>query len=231
MITEAAEAFHSTTGKSASMRIYESMRDRIVSMELPPGATISRAEMAKSYDVSQTPMREAMQRLESDGLIRIYPQSKTIVTRIDIKALKEAHFLRLAVESEVIRTLAENPDKTLISRAQTLVDMQNSLIGNLEEIALFNQFDEKFHRMLFAGAGQENLYTMLSEKSGHMARARRLDLPKSGKMQGIVEGHAAIIKGINAGNSDQALVALREHLAGTIAHVDALQLETPDYFR
>src|SRR3546814_18038529 len=66
----------------ASQRIYDDLRSRIVSLELPPGTTRSRGALAKHYDVSLTPIREAMQRLEQDGLMRTFPQSKTARTSV-----------------------------------------------------------------------------------------------------------------------------------------------------
>src|SRR3546814_6143369 len=147
----------------ASQRIYDDLRSRIVSLELPPGTTLSRGALAKHYDVSLTPIREAMQRLEQDGLIRIFPQSKTVVTKIDVAQLYEAHFLRVAVESEVARRLASAPDlallkPALLKKAKAILALQETLAGNLEEIGLFNELDEAFHQTLFAGVDQLNLH-------------------------------------------------------------------------
>src|SRR3546814_13591349 len=77
----------------ASQRIYDDLRARIVSLELPPGTTLSRGALAKHYDGSLTPLREAMQRLEQDGLIRLFPQPTTGATKIAVAQLTEEHDL------------------------------------------------------------------------------------------------------------------------------------------
>jgi DNA-binding GntR family transcriptional regulator len=215
----------------ASQRVYDDLRERIVSLELPPGATLSRVNLAKDYDVSLTPIREAMQRLEQDGLIRIFPQSKTVVTKIDVAQLYEAHFLRVAVEVEVARRLAETPDSAHIKKARAILTMQDTLVGNLEEIGLFNELDEAFHQTLFAGVGQLNLHAMLKAKAGHLTRVRRLDLPKEGKVRTIMKGHWAVLEAIEAGDPLAAQEAMRSHLAGTVRRIEELQRENPDYFK
>jgi DNA-binding GntR family transcriptional regulator len=228
-----AGIFLSTRAESvpAAQRIYEALRERIVSMELPPGATLSRVDLAKQFDVSLTPIREAMQRLEQDGLIRIIPQSKTEVTRIDVAQLYEAHFLRVAVEAEVARRLAEAPDPAVLKKARAILTMQDTLVDNLDEIDLFNQLDEAFHQTLFAGVGQLNLHAMLKAKAGHLTRVRRLDLPAEGKIRRIMKGHWAVLEAIESANPQAAHEAMRDHLAGTVKRIPELQQEYPGYFK
>src|SRR3546814_16243913 len=84
----------------ASQRIYDDLRARIVSLELPPGTTLSRGALAKHYDVSLTPIREAMHRLWQDGLIRTSPQPKEVVPQQDVAAPEEAPVLSAAPQNE-----------------------------------------------------------------------------------------------------------------------------------
>jgi DNA-binding GntR family transcriptional regulator len=216
---------------TAAKRVYDNLRQRIVSLDLPPGTTLSRVELVKEYEVSQSPIREAMQRLEQDGLIRIYPQSRTVVTKIDIAQLYEAHFLRVAVETEVMRRLAQSADPAVLSKARTILTMQEALVGRIDEAEMFDELDEAFHRTLFAGIGQLNLHIMLKAKAGHLARARRLDLPKEGKMRAIMTEHNAILNAIETGDMLAAQEAVRTHLAGTVGRIEILQRENPDYFK
>lgn len=228
-----AEIFLSkqTESAPAAQRVYDALRQRIVSLELPPGTTLSRNDLARQYDVSLTPIREAMQRLEQDGLIRIIPQSKTVVTKIDVAQLYEAHFLRIAVEAEVARRLAEAPDPAVLKKARAILTMQDTLVDNLDEIDLFNQLDEAYHQTLFAGVGQLNLHALLKTKAGHLARVRRLDLPAEGKIRRIMKDHWAVLNAIEAGDPQAAHEAMREHLAGTVKRIPELQRDHPGYFK
>lgn len=98
----------------AANRVYARLRSRIVSLELLPGAVLSRADIAKEHDVSQSPVREAIQMLEQEGLVASFPQSKTVVTKIDVEHARETQFLRLSVELEVAKTLALKNEPDLL---------------------------------------------------------------------------------------------------------------------
>ncbi|SMC99914.1 GntR family transcriptional regulator [Primorskyibacter flagellatus] len=217
-------------GASAAQRVYANLRQRIVNLELKPDSTLSRNALAKHYNVSQTPIREAMQKLEQDGLVRIFPQSGTVVARIDVKQLHETQFLRVAVEIEVVRRLATDPDAPTLHRARVLLDMQEALRDRPEQVDMFSDLDKAFHRTLFAGVGMIGLHHYLEGRLGHLARCQRLELPKAGRMVGILGGHTAVLDAIEAGDADGAAQQMRNHLTGTILRISVLQEEFPDYF-
>jgi DNA-binding GntR family transcriptional regulator len=219
-----------TASQSAAARTLDSLRGRIISMDLPPDTVLSRNDLAAEYNVSQTPLREALQKLEAEGLVDIYPQSRTVVTRIDPVQIREAHFLRLAVETEVLRRLAETADAALVSRLKTLVALQEALAGNPAELPAFQELDELFHQTLMAGAGQPGLYALLRSRSGHLNRLRRLDLPGEGKIRHILEGHRGIIAALEAHDPERAQEAVRGHLSQTLSRLDVLRQSHPQYF-
>ncbi len=219
------------TPRTATDRVYGSLRERIISLDLPPGAALGRMELAQTYGVSQTPVREALQRLEQDGLVLIYPQSKTEVSHIDIRQLFETHFLRVAVETEVVRRLTLQPGGDTLGRAQTILRMQSVLVESEGEMAMFAALDRDFHLTLFAGVGMEALHAMLQRRLGHLYRCQRLELPRSGKMQSIVEAHRKILDSISGGDPEQAAEAVRAHLSGTISQIESLRAEFPEYFK
>lgn len=218
------------TGNGTAQRVYDSLRQRIITLELPPESTLSRTDLSDTYDVSQTPIREAMQRLKQDGLVRIYPQSKTVVTRIDVPQIYEAHFLRVALETEVVRRLAEKCEPSTLTRARSIIKMQEAVADDPGQLAIFQELDELFHQTLFAGLGRSGLHELVRERSGHLERVRRLHLPEQGKILNILEGHRRIIDAIAAQNPDEAIAAIRDHLSRTVARVEDLRREFPDYF-
>jgi DNA-binding GntR family transcriptional regulator len=227
-----ASPFAVSSGGSAATRIYLDLRQRIIDLNLPPDTTLSRGDLTERYKVSQTPVREALQRLEQDGLVKIFPQSRTLVTRIDEPQMYEAYFLRIAVETEVMRRLAHDCDPSVISKAKSIVRMQHAIVHDIDQIDMFYDFDEAFHKTLFDGVGQSGLHQLLQSKSGHLGRIRRLGPPPEGKFDMILKGHAAIIAGIESGDENQAMAAIRDHLKDTvsISRVKALRSQFPDYF-
>ncbi|WP_274426436.1 GntR family transcriptional regulator [Chelativorans sp. YIM 93263] len=214
----------------ASVRVYMGLRRRIVSLELPPGLTLDRSALAERYKVSQSPLREAIMRLEQEALVISYPQSRTVVTRIDPARVREEHFLRSSVESEVVRQLSEMDDTTATKKARGILRMQEALSEDVEQTALFRQLDDAFHEALFAGVNQVNLHRHIVSRWGHLTRVRSLDLPKQGKMRAVLEGHRAVLDAIEAGDGAAAGAAMRAHLSGTVERIADLKREHPDYF-
>ena len=159
-----------------------------------------------------------------------FPQSRTVVTRIDVGRIREEHFLRVAVECEVVRQLAEAQDHAIATKLNGLLRLQEALVEDVEQAELFKQLDEAFHEELFRGVGQLNLHAHIVARSGHLARVRTLDLPKEGKMRAVLDGHRAIAHAIAAGDPAEAAAAMRRHLSGTIERLPGLRAERPEYF-
>jgi len=219
-----------SAGQSAAGRILDSLRHRIIALDLSPDTVLSRVDLARDYAVSQTPIRDALQKLEAEGLVEIFPQSKTVVTRIDTARLHEAHFLRRATEVEVVRILAETATSEVIARLNAILTMQRAIADNRAEIGTFQDLDDAFHQTMMAAVGQPGLHAILRAHSGHLNRLRRLDMPDDGKIAHILDGHAAIIAALAAQDPDAAVDAMRAHLGQTISRADALRARHPDYF-
>ncbi len=214
----------------ASALVYEELRSRIISLVLPPETTLVRAELADSFKVSQSPVREAIMRLEQDGLVASYPQSRTVVTKIDVARIPKNNFLRVAAECEVVRQLAEMGETAAVVKAKGIIKMQEALAGDIEQIDLFKQLDETFHAALFNGVNQSNLHVQVTARSGHLARVRMLDLPRAGKMLSVLEGHKAVIAAIQSGDGNLASSEMRQHLSGTMERLPQIVEENRELF-
>lgn len=214
---------------SAAGRVYAKLRELITSLDLPPDTVLSRAKIAKEHEVSQSPVREAIQELEKEGLIVSYPQSKTLVTKIDVEHARETQFLRLGVELEVAKSLARkgNPDALLPSHR--ILRMQK-LAGEDRDIAEFNALDRLFHLSLFQAAGVPSLWHLIAGRSGHIDRLRHLNLPDPGKMADVLSAHERILAAISDGSLANVEEQVRAHLSGTLASVGAIMKSHPEYF-
>jgi DNA-binding transcriptional regulator YhcF (GntR family) len=114
---------------STSHQLYELLRDRIISLELLPGLQLSRNDLAATYGVSQTPVRDALQMLEKEGLVTVYPQSRTEVTRIDVRLARETQFLRMSLELEVVRALSTEAGQAAVSLAERILQLQETALN------------------------------------------------------------------------------------------------------
>ena len=144
--------------RTAVDRVYEEILRRIVNLELPPGSPLVRGELCAEYQVSQTPVREALLRLEQVGLINVRPQSGTEVAYIDVAQLEQNHFLREALECEVVRRLAEQQDQSLVEHLRSIIDMQEQVASDDGDVMLFAKLDELFELSALVLA-QEYMFT------------------------------------------------------------------------
>lgn len=214
---------------SAAARVYAGLRARIISLELLPDTVLSRAEIAKEYEVSQSPVREAIQRLEQEGLVVSYPQSKTLVTKIDTDHARKSQFLRVGVELEVAKALARAGDPALLQPTTRILRMQK-MAGEDCDISEFTALDRLFHLSLFQAAGVGSLWHLVSSCSGHIDRLRTLNLPDPGKMAEVLAAHERILEAISGGDPADVERQVREHLSGTLAAIPAIRAAHPDYF-
>ena len=215
-----------------AQQVYADLRRRIVSLDLPPDRPLSRVELSQHYQISQTPLREALQKLGEEGLVATYPQSRTEVSRIDVAQIFEAQFLRKAVESDIVARLAADPRKAGLAAAE---ESHERLAHSWERDQSFEKFaeiDRQFHRDLYAAAGVTSLVEMVEKRCGQLDRIRRLHLQwfNDRKPEKVVQDHRLILDAILGSDIEGARQAMREHLADTIGRLEVLRANFPDYF-
>jgi DNA-binding GntR family transcriptional regulator len=215
-----------------AQQVYADLRRRIISLDLPPDSPLSRVELSQYYQISQTPLREALQKLGEEGLVATYPQSRTEVSRIDVDQILEAQFLRKAVEADIVARLAADPDKAKLAPAQ---DTHDRLVRSWESEHSFEDFaelDRQFHRDLYVGAGMASLTDLVETRCGQLDRIRRLHLQwfNDRKPEKVVSDHRSILDAILQSDVEGAQRAMREHLGDTVGRIDVLRANYPDYF-
>ncbi|WP_112603439.1 GntR family transcriptional regulator (plasmid) [Rhizobium sp. WW22] len=209
-------------------QILEILRSRILSMSLPPTTVLSRISLQSEFNVSQTPVRDALIRLEEEGLVEVYPQYATVVSRIDIRNAIEAHFLRLSIELEAVRRLTlDSPDETAASLEAVLVRQKH--VMSPETYDLFDSLDKDFHRVLYERADILGLWSTVRRQGVHIDRLRMLNLPMPGKLEQIIVDHRSVVDAVRSGDAETAVVALRKHLSGTLSIIDLICEQYPDY--
>ena len=213
-------------GRQAAPQLYELLRQKIIDLELAPGVALSRSKLAAAFQVSQTPVREALLRLAEERLVEVFPQSSTRVSLIDIDFARESHFLRRAIELELVRELALANEAGLIDQLKTLLQRQEALRDG--DYAEFTQVDMDFHRAMYVALGKESLWYLVRSRSGHLDRLLCLHLPVEGKRERIVHDHQRIVRAIEQGDACAAQQALRDHLSGTLEYISQIRNDHPD---
>ncbi|HYF54540.1 MAG TPA: GntR family transcriptional regulator [Salinarimonas sp.] len=214
---------------SASARIHAALREAILGMRLMPGAPLSEKEIAESYGVSRTPVREALLRLTEERLLDIYPQYGTFVSRIRVDAVMDAMVIRSALERVAVRAAAERVDGAgrAALKASLTAQRARDRAGDPDG---FYAADEAFHQLVAEVAGHPHLWRVVRQEKVQLDRCRLLTLPQAGRRKEILAQHAAIADAVSAGDPNAAEAAMTAHLADVMPSIESVREAHPDYF-
>ncbi len=185
--------------------------------------------IADDFGVSRTPVREALLRLSEGGLVDIYPQSGTVVSRVPVSAIPEAVVVRKALEGTTVEAAALLATAADIARLDAIIARQRShaATGNASS---FHEEDESFHEAIAQISGYPGIWVILKTVKVQIDRARRLTLPVLGRMDNVVHEHMIIRDALAAHDATAARDAMIHHLSAVIPDVDELRSRYPDYF-
>src|SRR5882757_6459176 len=144
---------------TAASKIYSDLRAQLVSLQRRPGEAVSEAEIALSYGVSRTPVREAILKLSDEGLLEIFPQSGIFVSRIPIAALPEAIIIRKALEATTAQLAAERATASQILVLRAILERQREANAGRDRDT-FHRADEMFHATIAEVAGYPGIWTL-----------------------------------------------------------------------
>ena len=220
-----------STQRSATMAsvVFRELRDEIVSMRRKPGEAIAEKQIAESYGVSRTPVREAVLRLADDGLVEVFPQSGTYVSRIPLYRLPEAIVIRKALEEGTVRYAASRASAADIRALHANLELQERMQAEGDHEG-FHQSDEAFHALLAEISGYPGFWTVIQQVKVQVDRCRRLTLPGPGRMIQVMAEHAAVVEAIAAHDPERAVKSIAAHLDGLQTAVDAVSASHSQYF-
>lgn len=217
-------------GKKRSLadEVYDQLRFLIVTLDLKPGEILLERDLCAKFEVSRTPVREAVLRLAEHGLVVIAPQHATYVAGIDARAVRQAHFLRSNLELPVIYYLCRQRELDL-SHAHHVLTLQKQAMRSANFVD-FVPLDDQFHHSLFTLAGMGELWSVIHARKAHLDRIRFLQAPAPGKIPLLVEEHDTILNAIERGDEEKAEKTLRGHIAGAVLYMEELLLLQPHLF-
>lgn len=215
-------------GKKSNRRaVYETLRRKVLTMELPPGSALSENELAASLGVSRTPVRESLILLSEEGLVQVFPQVGSFVSRVDPQKVADAQFLREAVELASLEDLPAELDPDLVAELEDNLARQRRPDIDREE---FFALDEAFHHGLLRLSGHANAWTTVVAAKGHLDRARRLGLYDAPSPAEFAGQHVEILRAVREGDTALARQAMRAHLRAVFEDVERIRARSPELF-
>lgn len=215
--------------KSTRGFVYDTLREAIVSLELPPGTTISEKEISAELEVSRTPVREAFLKLSEDELLTVLPQRGSYISLIDLDHVEDARFLREQAEAGIIRLACQSFSDTYIQKLEKNLKYQKIAQENDDENELFI-LDREFHRLMAEGTGKLRVWEVIQKNDTDSNRLRRLSLTMKLNWEVLVDQHEEMIETIKKKDADSAEEVIRKHLELLIYDQKALKESYPDFF-
>ncbi len=213
----------------SSQQAYEVLKRRILSMELLPCAPLGEQKLAGELGISRTPIREALMRLASEGLVELVPNRGGMVAPIRLDFVSAAQFVRESLETAIAHEASQKIDAIgELSLRQTIEEQK---LANREgAVELFYQSDERMHRRISEIAGRPLVWQHIVDAKSQMDRARRLNLQGAPSFDALISQHERIINALVAKDADEITQAMHEHLRQILPDMKALQESNPEYF-
>ena len=212
--------------RTARRAVHETLRQKVVTLELAPGSALSENELAASLGVSRTPVRESLLLLSEEGFVQVFPQVGSFVSRVDPRRVAAAQFVREAVELASLDAVPEPPDADGVAALRANLERQHEVGIDVEE---FFRLDEDFHRGLLDLSGHEDAWSTVASAKAHLDRARRLGLDET-PPHAFVDQHQEILDAVLAGRRDSARDLLRAHLRAVFDDIEQVRARSPELF-
>ncbi|MFD3699913.1 GntR family transcriptional regulator [Streptomyces sp. NPDC058646] len=206
-----------TRTATAADRVYQHVKEGVLDRRYEGGTLLTEGELADAVGVSRTPVREALLRLETEGLLKLYPKKGALVLPVSAQEIDDVLETRLLVEEFTVRRAVPAPP-ALLDRLAVLVEEQrrHAAAGDL---AAMTAADRAFHAEIVRAAGNQilcRLYDQLRDRQLRMGVALLHGHPD--RVERTLAGHTEILDALRAGDREAAAAAVRGH----IGRVEAL---------
>lgn len=215
------------SGLSQPDRIRLALMQDIESGALMPGAALDEKALAARFDVSRTPVREALLSLAAQQLVRILPRSGMFVHAPDATELVGMLEALSELEAVAVRLCTLRMDHQQRQVVDTLCK-ETELAAAAGDRLAFERANERFHDALYAGSGNAIVVEQVRLLRLKLAGFRRRVRDQPGRLQASAADHRLIVEGLLRNQSEQAAHAMREHISAKgRAYADLLLAQPP----
>lgn len=193
-----------------SRRVYRNLRRAILQLDIAPQARIVENAVAQAMGVSRTPVREALSRLETDGLVALLPGGGYVVNDIR-QDLEDVYHFRQAVEGYTARLAATNATAEDLARLRGNVQSSQGL--RLPQIKERARANAEYHRLLTEASRSPRLIRTIANMRDFAFNEDSMRRHTEADMRAFLDDHAAILVAVEARDGDAAERVTRRHLA------------------
>ncbi len=192
-------------------RIYDILREKIVTLRLPPGEPLIEEKLAKRFKVSRTPIREVLNRLDHEGLVELIPQKGAFVARIGFTDAREIFQIREALEGIAAKISASRFTKEELDEFESALDTED-----LEEA---EKVGRKLHQSIVQKAENKRISGLIDMLRGQIERMYFFARNLPGREKRSLQEHREILQALKMKNGELAEKAMRKHMVSTLRTV------------
>ena len=224
-----AKAPAPTERTSRAAQVYEQLKRDVAEFRLVPGDRFTEQSVCERLDVSRTPVRQALTRLQQEGYVEVLYRSGWRVLPFDFDKFEQLYDLRMVLETTAAHRLCEDGLHAANTHNRALLDglITRWLVPVAErsaDAALVSQWDEAFHCTLVEAAGNAEMARVHRDVTDRIRIIRRLDFTKQARIDATYDEHGKILKAIRAKRGDQAAMLLRAHITTSQTEVRKITL-------
>src|SRR4030043_1805989 len=197
--------------KSIRQKIYDHLREQLLSGEIPPHQHLVETKIAKEIGTSRTPVREALHNLELEGLIESIPRVGYVVKSISEEEVEEIWEVRRGVEELATHWAIQKARDRLIEELGENVAISEEKVSSGDVMA-FVELDAQFHEIIARFSGSQRLLELAQTLRRHMLRYRIQSIYSADNVLRAIDGHNGILQAIEKGDLGEVNQAIQCHL-------------------
>ncbi|MEK8086703.1 GntR family transcriptional regulator [Aquabacterium sp. A3] len=205
-------------------RVYAQIKQLIFDFQLLPGERFSESDLANRVQVSRTPLRQALQRLQREGFLLVFPKSGWQVAPLDFDTFDQLYDLRVLLEAHAVARLCE------MEQRPGLQDLADTWLVPAHErqtaFVAVDRLDEAFHTALVRATGNQEMVRVHEDITERIRIIRRLDFTKVARVEATYDEHARILRAITRRRTDEAQRLLRAHIEQSKLEVRHITIDT-----
>lgn len=191
--------------------VFHSLREAILTGKLKPGERLMEIPLAQTLGVSRTPVREAIRKLELEGLAVMIPRKGAEVARITKKQLQDVLDVRKALEALAVQLACRHMTKDGIVRLER-AHLKVREMAEKKDVKAMVKADVHFHEIIYKAADNDKLLQILNNLRQQMYRYRLEYLKNVENHKVIVQEHETILEAISRADEEHAAAAMRQHI-------------------
>ncbi|MDY4167013.1 MULTISPECIES: GntR family transcriptional regulator [Eubacteriales] len=201
--------------------IYQILESEIVSLKIAPGEVLTENSLCERFQVSRTPIRSVLQRLQENKFVEIIPHKSTTVTRINLDIATQLIYERVAIESMVFRDFVRTASPTAVEQVRDLLHRMETLAEASHHLEEFDSYaflaaDHDMHEFWFLFCGKDMLWKRIIRPHPDYSRLMRMDVTGAKNVPDVLHDHQLMMQMIDDHSEAGIEELMVRHMYGNV---------------